>query len=46
LLGETAWWQADDFWQYALLAAVAYLRAAADRAGIPVRQVCRELIRS
>lgn len=43
LLDEVAWWQADDFWQYALLAAVAYVRAAADRAGLPVRQACQEL---
>ena len=28
---EVAWWQADDFWQYALFAAVA-IRAAASRA--------------
>ena len=35
LLDEVAWWQADDFWQYALLAAVAYVRAAAGRAGVP-----------
>ena len=32
LLEEVAWWQADDFWQYALFAAVAYIRAAASRA--------------
>ena len=31
LLDEVAWWQADDFWQYALFAAVAYIRAAASR---------------
>jgi hypothetical protein len=31
LLEEAAWWQADDFWQYALFAAVAYVRAAASR---------------
>ena len=43
LLDEVAWWQADDFWQYALLAAVLYVRAAADRAGVPVAQACREL---
>jgi hypothetical protein len=43
LLDEVVWWQADDFWQYALLAAVACIRAAADRAGVPVRQVCEEL---
>ena len=43
LLDEVAWWQTDDFWQYALYAAVAYIRAAAERAGVPVRQVCHEL---
>lgn len=43
LLDEVAWWQADDFWQYALLAAVLYVRVAADRAGVPVAQACREL---
>jgi hypothetical protein len=43
LLDEVAWWQTDDFWQYALFAAVAYIRAAADRAGVPVHQVCQEL---
>ena len=31
LLEEVAWWQADDFWQYALFAAVAYIRAATSR---------------
>jgi len=31
LLGEVAWWQADDFWWYALAAAVAVIRACADR---------------
>src|SRR6266849_9117777 len=41
LLDEVAWWQTDDFWQYALFAAVAYIRAAASRAGVPVPQVCR-----
>ena len=43
LLDEVAWWQTDDFWQYALLATVAYLRAAASRAGVPVRQACQDL---
>ena len=43
LLDEVAWWQADDFWQYALFAAVGYIRAAASRAGVPVRQVCQDL---
>ena len=43
LLDEVAWWQADDFWQYALFAAVACIRAAASRAGVPVRQACQSL---
>ena len=43
LLGEVTWWQTDGFWQYALWAAVAYIRAAASRAGVPVRRVCQEL---
>jgi hypothetical protein len=43
LLDEVAWWQTDDFWQYALYAAVVYIRAAASRADVPVRQVCQEL---
>jgi len=43
LLNEVAWWQTDDFWQYALFAAVAYIRAAATRAGVPVRQACQDL---
>jgi hypothetical protein len=43
LLDEVAWWQTDDFWQYALFAAVAYIRAVASRAGVPVRQACQDL---
>jgi hypothetical protein len=43
LIDEVAWWQTDDFWQYALFAAVAYVRAAASRAGVPVRQACQDL---
>ena len=43
LLDEVAWWQADDFWQYVLLAAVLHIRAAADRVGLPVTQACQEL---
>ena len=43
LLDEVSWWQTDDFWQYALFAAVAYIRAAASRAGVPVRQACQDL---
>ena len=43
LLEEVAWWQTDDFWQYALYAAVAYIRAAASRAGAQARQACQDL---
>ena len=43
LLDEVAWWQADDFWRYALFAAVACIRAAASRASVPVRQACQDL---
>ncbi len=43
LLDEVAWWQTDDFWLNGLFAAVAYIRAAASRAGVPVRQACQEL---
>jgi hypothetical protein len=43
LLDEVASWQTDDFWQYALYAAVAYVRAAASRAGVPVRQAYQDL---
>ena len=46
LLDEAAWWQADDFWQYALFAAVACIRAAASRTGVPVRQACQDLTQS
>lgn len=45
LLDEVASWQTDDFWQYATFAAVAYIRIAADRAGVPVHQVCQDLTR-
>jgi hypothetical protein len=43
LLEEVAYWQADDFWQYAMYAAVAYVRAAANRAGVLLPQACQEL---
>jgi hypothetical protein len=36
LLEEVAWWQADDFWWYALAAAVAVIRTCADRMRLPV----------
>lgn len=43
LLDEVVWWQTDDFWEYALFAAVAYIRATAHRVGVPIGQACQEL---
>jgi hypothetical protein len=43
LLDEVTWWQSDDFWQYAMYATIAYIRAAASRAGVPARQACQDL---
>jgi hypothetical protein len=43
LLDEVASRQTDDFRQYAMYAAIAYIRAAASRAGVPVRQACKDL---
>ena len=43
LLDEVAWWQTGDFWQYALYAAIACIRAAADRASVPMREACQQL---
>jgi hypothetical protein len=37
VLDQVAWWQTGDFWQYALFAAAVCIRAAARRAGVPVR---------
>ena len=36
LLDEVTWWQTDDFWFYALAAAVAVIRASAERTGQPM----------
>ena len=46
LLNEVAEWQTDDFWQYALFVAIAYIRAAANRVSVPVRQACQQLARA
>ncbi len=43
LLDEVGWWQTDDFWLYAMYGAVAFIRLAAGRAGVPVSRVCQEL---
>jgi hypothetical protein len=38
LLDEVVWWGTDDFWQYALYAAVALARASANRQGVTVAE--------
>jgi hypothetical protein len=43
LLDEVAWWETDDFWRYALFAAVAYIRIVADQASVPMSQVSQDL---
>ena len=43
LLDEIVWWQTDDFWRYGLLAAVALVRASADRHGMSVPELARRL---
>ncbi len=40
LLDEAAWWQEDDLWWWSLEALVIYIRAAAERAGVPVQELC------
>jgi hypothetical protein len=43
LLDEVHWWRSDDLWYWSLEALVAYVRAAADRVGEPVGDVCRRI---
>lgn len=43
LLDEVVWWGTDDFWHYALLAAVALIRASAAARQVPVGDVVAEL---
>jgi len=43
LLEEVVWWRADDFWRYALEAAVALIRSCADRRNQPVAAFAKEL---
>lgn len=37
------WWRTDDFWRYALCAAVALIRACAERQGIIVAAFAERL---
>ena len=40
---DTGWWSTDDLWRHALDAAVVFVRAAAERQGAPVEDVCGSL---
>ncbi len=39
----TGWWFVDDLWRHALDAVVVFVRAAAERQGTPVEDVCGSL---
>jgi hypothetical protein len=43
LLDEVAFWESDDFWRYAALAAIAWIRAVSDQRDLPVRDLCQRL---
>ena len=43
LLDEVAYWSTDNFWSYATLAAVAWIRAVADQRSIPLGALCERL---
>ena len=43
LLDEVIQWQTDDFWWYALAAAIAVIRACAERTGLSVRAFTERL---
>jgi hypothetical protein len=43
LFGEVYWWRTDDLWVWALDALIIYVRAAAERTGIPPATVCARL---
>jgi hypothetical protein len=43
LLDEVTYWGSDDFWRYAGLAAVAWIRAVADQSSISLPELCARL---
>jgi hypothetical protein len=43
LLEDVAWWRNDDFWVWAYYALVIYVRAAADRTGRSMGDICTQL---
>ena len=43
LLDEVAWWREDDLWFWCLEALVVYVRAASERTGQPIVQICQQI---
>jgi hypothetical protein len=43
LLEEVSYWGTDDFWQYAALAAAAWIRAVADQRALSLPELCVRL---
>lgn len=43
LLDEITWWRTDDFWLYALAAAVAIIRACSDKRSTPIGEFLIDL---
>ena len=43
LLDEVIWWGTDDFWRYALLAAISIVRASAEKREVSVEELFGEL---
>ena len=40
---DTGWWSVDDLWRHALDAVAVFIRAAADRQGTTVQEICDSL---
>ena len=43
LLDEVPYWGSDDYWRYAGLAAIAWIRAVVDQRPVPMRELCARL---
>jgi hypothetical protein len=43
LIDEAAWWREDDLWFWSHEAFVIYARAASERSGLSIPQLCRRL---
>jgi hypothetical protein len=43
LLDEVIYWGTDDFWSYAALAAIAWIRAVAQQRDVPLTEMCSRL---